>query len=191
MPRDFGSRIRPEEITPNIRKRLIRADFMRESRALGAVVLPVALVTLLVGIGYGWSEEPTRNMWPALGPILVTAAGILLVVHFYHRRERKFLASAPAAPAEVKEIESKSGFAFTHRLIIKYKPLPPDPKGLTLRDSDNSQLVTVSIESDLPGFHEQLHRGDFISLIYDPHKPDHVQVVEEEHRAAPAFAHSA
>lgn len=191
MSRDFGPRIRPEEITPQIRKRLVRTDMIREIRALSAVVLPAVLVTVLVGVGYGWSGEPLGKMWPAVGPVLVTALGILFCIHLYHRRERKFLLSAPTAAAEVKDIESSHGLAYTHRLIVKFKPLPPDPKRVTLRDADVSQLVTVAIESDLPGFHEQLHCGDSISLIYDPAHPDHVQVVEEEHQAVPVFSKSA
>ena len=183
MQSDFGPRIRPEEITGKTRDRLIRESYVRELFDLACVFVPTVCIALIVSLGYRWHGEPPLSEWQPISPILVTAAVILLGIHVWFHRERRFLERAPAAAAEVKEMETTYDLTHTHRLVIKYKPLPSDPKGATLNGAQNSQLVTVAIESNLSGFNSDLHEGDAIAVLYDPAHPDHVRVVEEEHSA--------
>lgn len=184
MQSDFGPRIRPEEITPETRHRLVRESYARELFALSCVFVPTVCIALMVSLGYRWHGEPPYAEWQPISPILITAAVLLIGIHVWFHRERRFLERAPAAPAVVKEMETTYDLTHTHRLIIKYKPLPKDPKGATLNGGADSQLVTVAIESDLKGFNADLHQGDAVSVLYDPGRPDHVRVVEEEHRQA-------
>lgn len=184
MQSDFGPRIRPEEITQETRHRLVRDSYVRELFALSCVFVPAVCIALMVSLGYRWHGEPAYDEWRLISPILVTTLVVLVGTHIWFHRERRFLERAPVAPAEVKQIETSYDLTHTHRLIIKYKPLPKDPKGATLNGFEDAQLVTVAIESDLDGFNNDLHEGDAVSIIYDPARPDHVRVVEEEHKIA-------
>lgn len=183
MP-DFGPRLRPEEVTLDIRRRLARKVYRREFFALAAVFLPCAVFTLVVFFVYRSYGEPAGTEWRLMSPILVTVAAILVVIHLWSLRERRFVENAPPAAAEVKDIETSYDLTHTHRLILKYRPMQNRPKAPLLRGGNTSQLVVVALESDLPGFNTELHCGDAVSILYDPAEPDHVCVVEEEHLPA-------
>jgi len=182
MQSDFGPRIRPEEITQETRRNLVRDNYLRELFALSCIFVPAVCIALMVSLAYRWHGEAAYNEWQLISPIVVTGLVVLVGTHIWFHRERTFLKRAPVAAAEVKQIETTYNLTHTHRLIIKYKPLPKDPKGATLNGFGEAQLVTVAIESELAGFNNDLHEGDAISIIYDPARPDHVQVVEEEHK---------
>lgn len=184
MQSEFGPRIRPEEVTPETRRRLVHKTYLSELFAICSVVVPTICIALMVSLGYRWHGEPTYTEWQPISPILVTAAVILLGVLVWFARERRFLAKGQVTGAEVKEIETSYDLTHTHRLIIKYSPIPKDSVRATINGGDHGQVITVALESDLKGFNEDLHEGDNISIIYDPARPDHVRVVEEEHKIA-------
>ncbi len=183
MP-DFGPRIRPEEVNYTVRCRLAQRVYRREFFALAAVFLPCVAITSAIVAFYRWHHEPPGSEWPLMAPIVVTVAAILLGIHIWSVRERRFVQNAPPAAAEVKEIESSRDCTYAHRLVLKYRPLQRNTRGTLLHESYSSALVVVAIESDLPGFTTQLRRGDSLSILYDPAEPDHVCVVEEEHPKA-------
>ena len=184
MQSGFGSRIRPEEVTPETRRRLVRQFHWRELFALSWVVFPTFCIVFMVMLGYRWQQGQALGEWQAVSPVLVTSAAAVIGIHIWFMRERRFLWKAPATDAVVKEMETSYNLTHTHRLILKYKPLPKNPKGITVNGGEQSHLVTVAIESDLKGFHDDLHEGDSVAIIYDPARPDHVRVVEEEHSLA-------
>ena len=177
MQSDFGPRIRPEEITQETRDRLVRASYSRELFALCCVIVPTICVALMVSLGYRWHGEPPYTEWQSIYPILLTAVVLLFGVHGWFYRERRYLHRGPVAVATVKAIETSYDLTHAHRLVIKYKP---DPTGAGL--GREAQVVTVAIESDLKGFNDELHEGDALSIVYDPARPDHVRIVEEEHK---------
>ncbi len=182
MVSEFGSRIRPEEVTPEIRHRIARASYGRELFALSCVFVPTIAVCVMVSLGYRWHGEPAYAELQPISPVLITTFAVMIGIHIWFHRERKFIRKAPIAVGIVKQMETSYNLTHTHRLVLKYKPLPKDPKGATLNGGLESQLVTVAIESDLQGFHNDLHEGDAVSVLYDPAQPDHVRVVEEESR---------
>jgi hypothetical protein len=182
MP-DFGPRIRPEQVDFTVRCRLAQRVYKREFFALAAVFLPCLLLTFAVVGFYRWHNEPTGSEWPLMAPIAITVAAILLGIHIWSIRERRFVETAEPAAAEVKQIETSYDYTHTHRLILKYRPMPHNHRN-AVRSSRSSTLVVVAIESDLPGFTTQLKAGDSLSILYDPTEPDHVCVVEEECKAA-------
>ena len=181
MP-DFGPRIRPEEVDSAVRAKLAKRVYRREFMALAAVFVPCLLLTALVVGFYRLNNEPAGSEWPLMAPIVVTVAVILIAIHVWSMRERRFIEKAPPAAAEVKEIESSKGCAHEHRLLLRYRPLQNN--GTRIVHASESKLVVVEVESDLPGFSSQLYRGDALSILYDPEEPDHVCIVEEEHPAA-------
>ena len=179
MP-DFGPRIRPEQVDFTIRCRLAQKVYRREFYALAAVFVPCLLITLMIVAFYRWHNEPAGSEWPLMAPIVVTVAAILIGIHIWSVRERRFVEKAPPAAAEVKEIESSRDCTYAHRLILKYRPMQHNPRGALLRGNGSSKLVVVAVESDLPGFTTELKTGDSLSILYDPAEPDHVCVVEAE-----------
>ena len=183
MP-EFGPRIRPEEVDLNTRRRLARKIYHRESFALLAVFFPCLVLTVVVLLLNRSTNEPSENVWLLMSPIIITTVAILIAIHVWGLRERRFVESAVSAAAEVKEIETSYDLTHTHRLILKYRPMQHQPKGTRLGGANTSQLVVVGLESDLSGFTVGLHCGDSVSILYDPARPDHVCVVEEEHRIA-------
>ena len=183
MP-DFGPRIRPEQVDFTVRCRLAQKVYRREFYALAAVFVPCLLITLMIVAFYRWHNEPAGSEWPLMAPIVVTVAAILMGIHLWSVRERRFVEKAPPAAAEVKEIESSHDCTYAHRLILKYRPMQDNPKGALLRGNHFSKLVVVAVESDLPGFTDLLRPGDAVSILYDPAEPDHVCVVEEEYTKA-------
>ena len=183
MP-DFGPRIRPEQVDFTVRCRLAQTVYKREFFALAVVFLPCLLFTLAVVAFYRSHNEPMGSEWPLMAPIVFTVIVILLAIHFWSVRERRFVETAQPAAAEVKQIETSYDYTHTHRLILKYRPMQHNRKGAMLRGDGISTLVVVAIESDLPGFTTALKPGDSLSILYDPAEPDHVCVVEEEQKAA-------
>lgn len=181
MQSEFGSRIRPEEVTPETRRRIARASYAREFFALSCVFVPTIAICLMVSLGYRWHGEPPYAEWQPISPVLITTFAVMIGIHIWFHRERAFVKKAPIAVGIVKQMETSYNLTHTHRLVLKYKPLPKDPKGARLDGGMDSQLVTVAIESELEGFHNDLHEGDAVALLYDPAQPDHVRVIEEEH----------
>lgn len=182
MQSDFGSRIRPEQVTPETRRHLQHESYVNEFFAICCVIVPAVCIALMLSLGYRWHGEPTYTEWKPILPILVVAAAIVIGVLMWFQRERRFLARAPITVAEVKEIETSYDLTHTHRLVIKYKPLPEDAKTASVSNGITDQQVTVALELDLKGFTDELHGGDAVSILYDPAHPDHVRVVEEEQR---------
>lgn len=180
MQSEFGSRIRPEEVTPELRQRIARSSYGRELFALSCIFVPTVCICLIVSLGYRWTGEPPYAELQPISPVLITTLAVMIGIHIWFRRERNFIRKAPIAVGIVKQKETAYNLTHTHRLILKYKPLPRDPKGASLNGGLDSQLVTVAIESDLEGFHGDLNEGDAVSVLYDPAQPDHVRVIEEE-----------
>lgn len=183
MP-DFGPRIRPEQVDFTVRCRLAQKVYKREFFALAAVFLPCLLLTLALVAFNRWHNEPAGSEWPLMSPVVFTVVAILIAIHIWSVRERRFVETAQPAAAEVKQIETSYDYTYTHRLILKYRPMQLNRRGAILHGSGSSTLVVVAIESDLPGFTTALKPGDALSILYDPAEPDHVCVVEEEGKAA-------
>ncbi len=176
----FGDRIRPDEVTFTMRARLSRSVYRREFLALGAVFLPCFLIAGTVIAFYSFHAEAAGNVWQLIGPIVVTGGLICLVIHVWGLRERRFVETAPPAAAVVKEIETSSDCTYKHRLILSYRPIQYKASKAMLPGLSPAQLVVATVESNLPGFRQQLQRGDSVSILYDPTEPDHVCIVEEE-----------
>jgi hypothetical protein len=179
----FGDRVRPEQVTFTMRARLARSVYRREFLALAAVFIPCMLIAGAVIAFYRFHAEAAGTVWQLIGPIVVTCTLIAVAVHVWGFRERRFVETAPLAVAVVKEIETSSDFTYKHRVILSYRPIQDRATKVMLPGLSPAHLVVAVVESDLPGFSQQLQRGDRLSILYDPAEPDHVSIVEEEHAA--------
>lgn len=176
----FGDRIRPDQVTLNMRVRLARSVYRRELFALSAVFVPCLLIAGAAIAFYHYHAEAAGTAWQLVGPIVVTGGLIAVVVHVWGFRERKFVVTAPLAAAVVKEIETSSDRTYRHRVILSYRPIQYKATRAMLPGLSPAQFVVATVESNLPGFRQQLQLGDSLSILYDPAEPDHVCIVEEE-----------
>jgi hypothetical protein len=170
---DFGTRIRPEEITPELREQLVADCRLSEILLHSATFLGVVAVSLLVSLGYRWHGEPWGAEWRPIMIVIVVAALVMIGIRIWFRSEYHFLKTAPTATAEVGEIDITA--EHKHYLKLKFDPEPP------LGTPAHEEIVIAEVHSDAPAFNEQLHTGDLVSVIYEPTNPDHVEVVELEH----------
>ena len=179
----FGDRIRPDQVTFSMRARLSRSVYRRESLALIAVFLPCLMIAGAVIAFYYAHAEAAGTIWQLIGPIVVTGGLIAVAVHAWGVRERRFVETAPLAAAVVKEIETSSDCTYKHRVMLSYRPIQNKTNKALLPGLGPAELVVATLESNLPGFHHELQRGDSLSILYDPAEPDHVCIVEEENAA--------
>lgn len=179
----FADRVRPDQVTSTMRARLARQVYRREFFTLAAVFVPCLIIAGAVIAFYHFHVEAAGTVWQLIGPIVATGALIALVVHAWGLRERKFVESAPLAAATVKEIESSPGCTYKYRVILSYRPIQHKASKVLLPGLGSAHLAVATVESNLPGFRQELQRGDSLSILYDPAEPDHVCIVEEEQAA--------
>jgi hypothetical protein len=170
---DFGTRIRPEEITPELREQLIGDCRLSEILLHSTAFLGIVAVSLLLSLVYRWHQEPWGSEWRLI--IFVTMVGVLAMIgiRMWFHWQCRFLKDAPAATAEVEEIDITA----EHKHYLKLKFDPASASGTAAHEEE----VTAELHTDAPAFNEQLHTGDLVSVIYEPSNPEHVEVVELEH----------
>ncbi len=176
----FADRVSPDQVTSIMRARLARRVYNREFFALAAVFAPCLLIAGAVIAFYHFHAKAAGTVWELIGPIIVTGALIALVVHAWGLRERKFVETAPLAAATVKEIESSPGYTYRYRVILSYRPIQYKASKALLPGLGSAHLAVATVESNLPGFSQELQKGDSVSILYDPAEPDHVCIVGEE-----------
>ncbi|MDT8069779.1 MAG: hypothetical protein ROO76_16580 [Terriglobia bacterium] len=170
---DFGTRIRPEEITPELREQLIGDCRLSEILLHTAAFLGVVAVSLLLSLVYRWHQEPWGSEWRPIVFAVMVGVLVMIGIRMWFHWENRFLKNAPAAPAEVEEIDVTAD----HKHYLKLKFDPASAPGTPSHEGE----VTAELHTDAPAFNEQLHTGDLVSVIYEPSNPEHVEVVEVEH----------
>lgn len=170
---DFGTRIRPEEITPEARKQLVSDCRLSEILLQSACFLGIVAVSLLLSLVYRWHQEPWGAEWRPIVFVIMVGALVMIGVRIWFRWEYDFLKVAPAVTAEVEEIDVTADHK--HYLKLKFEPQPP------AGTPAHEEITTAELHSDAPAFNEQLHTGDLVSVIYEPSNPEHVEVIELEH----------
>jgi hypothetical protein len=173
---DFGTRIRPEEITPELREQLVGDCRLSEILLHSATFLGVVAISLLLSLVYRWHGEPWASEWRPIFLVIVVGLLTMIGIRLWFRWEYHFLKDAPTATAEVEEIDVTP--ERKHYLKLKFDPAH-DPDTAAHEES-----VTAELHTDAPAFNQQLHRGDLVSVIYEPKNHEHVEVVELEHEHA-------
>lgn len=176
---DFGYRIRPEEVTPEVRHRLENDNRASEFLALASVVIACVVLALGFSLVYRWHGDAPGTELPSIYPLIAICVVVGLAVHFWFRRERKFIDSSPVTSAEVEKIEAPEVSMQPHRVVLKFRPANA-PKKRTVSTTEEIEVVS-EVRTTAPAFNEELHAGDKVAVIYDPRNPAHIRVVEEEH----------
>ena len=170
---DFGSRIRPDEITPELREQLVSDCRLSEALLQCATFIGGVAISLVLSLVYRWHGEPLGSEWrPILGVVLLAVLSVI-GIRVWFRWEYHFLRDAPALAAEVEEIDIEPG----DKHLLKLKFAPQHDPGRPAHE----EVVTTELHSDAPAFHDELHPGDLVSVIYEPKNPEHVHVIEQEH----------
>lgn len=171
---DFGTRIRPEELTPELREQLVGDCRLSEALLQSAAFVGTVVVSLLFSLVYRWHGEAWGSEWRPI--MLVIALGLLTMIgiRVWFRWEYHFLKDAPVATAEVEEIDVTADDKHHLKLKFEAKPEPDKPS--------HEEIATAELHSMAPAFNERLHRGDLVSVLYEPSNPEHVEVVELEEK---------
>ncbi len=170
---DFGTRIRPDEVTPEVRRQLVSDCRLSEVLLQSATFVGAVALALLLSLVYRWHGEAMGSEWRPIALVAVLAGLTMIGIRVWYRWETHFLKDAPVATAEVEEIEVVA--RDKHYLKLKFEPEHEVSK------PSHEEVVTTELHTQAPAFNEELHPGDLVSVIYEPSNPEHVQVVEEEH----------
>lgn len=170
---DFGTRIRPDEVTPELREQLVADCRLSEALLQSATFIAAVAVSLVLSLVYRWHGEPTGSEWRPIAGIALLGLLAMIGTHIWFRREYFFLKAAPVIEAEVEEIEA----AAPDKHLLKLKFEPEQRPGV----QSHEEVVTAPLHSQARAFNEDLHPGDLVSVIYEPGNPEHVEVVEAEH----------
>jgi hypothetical protein len=170
---DFGSRIRPDEITPELREQLVSDCRLSEALLQCATFIGGVAISLVLSLVYRWHGEPIGSEWRPILGVVLAAVLTMIGIRVWFRWEYHFLQDAPIATAEVEQIDIEPG----HKHFLKLKFEPEHAAGTPAHE----EVVTTEVHSVARAFNEDLHPGDLVSVIYEPKNPDHVHVIEEEH----------
>jgi hypothetical protein len=174
---DFGTRIRPEQISPEHRQQIIGDCRLSEALLQSATFVGAVAISLLLSLVYRWHGELSGSEWRPITLVIMLAALTMIGIRLWFRWEYHFLKDAPVVSAEVDEIDVTADDK--HVLKLKFEPEhEPDKPG-------HEEIVTAELHSSAPAFNEQLHPGDLVSVIYEPRNPGHVHVVELEEQEQP------
>ncbi len=169
---DFGTRIRPEEITPELREQLVGDCRLSEALLQSATIVGAVAISLVLSLVYRWHGESWGSEWRPITLIIMLAVLAMIGIRIWFRWEYHFLKDAPVTSAEVEEIDITA--SDKHYLKLKFEPEHDPGKPA------HEEIVTAEVHTTAPAFNEQLHPGDFVSVIYEPTNPEHVHVVEVE-----------
>lgn len=193
----FGNRIKPEEVTSDVRNDLAREEWRDEGTWMGLLAVFFVMVSLGFSLAYRWHGDPPKAELPAIGIVALVAILGLIAVHVAYALRRKFLKKAPATLGLVLEAEPSykySDDSATHQksLKLRYAPGYPDSHAAEVATLFGDGTVTVSTElnAQSPGFVDEVEKGVFVTLLYDPANLRHVRVVEKvvAHHEAPLAA---
>ena len=170
---DFGSRIRPDEITPELREQLVSDCRLTEALLQCATFIGGVAISLGLSLVYRWHGEPLASEWRPIFGVVLLALLIMIGIRVWFRWEYHFLKDAPAVTAEVEEIDVQAG----DKRFLKLKIEPGHDGGTPVHE----EIVRAEVHSVARAFNEDLHTGDLVSVIYEPKNPEHVHVIEQEH----------
>lgn len=185
----YSSRIRPDEVTPELRNSIADRYWIDEFFALTAVVMCTVLLGLGTSLGFRWHGNPPGSEWIWMIPIGLLGLIGLFAMHFWYERQRAFIRKMPIADAEIEDIQTlvettDHGVAHRHRLVVRYSPSRSAQSQATPISEPVACVASTVVESESPAFTTELARGGHVSVIYDPTEPKHVVVVEAEHEKA-------
>ena len=170
---DFGTRIRPDEITAELRGHLVSNCRLSEALLQCATFIGAVAVSLLLSLVYRWHGEPWGGEWRPITGVIFLAVLAMIGIRIWFHWEYHFLKDAPVTTAEVEEIVVEPGDKHVLKLKFETQHDPGAPS--------HAEVVTTELHTDAPAFNDELHPGDRVSVIYEPTNPKHVHVVEEEH----------
>lgn len=164
----FGSNIRPSEVTPEVRTRLI-GHWLRRLPLVILVEL-VVLVTLIFVIAL---------VVPNIVPVLIIM--FILAVSAWHYREFKLLKHGAVTKGVVIDTQRSRGDEGTDIIKVVYQFLPI--QNVTDEDLFRKDLPRLrgqeSLDMSTRSFGGRVRPGHLISVIYDRRNPKRSIIVKE------------
>lgn len=189
LPSEFENRFRPEEINSEIRRHIEEREWFSEVLWLGTAAVIIVAFAFFFSLAYRITGFPPGEEFPLIYTWLAVGVLILLAIHVQFHSRREFVEKMPAAPALIVDIEdtyrySEDGAGHVERLKLNYLPKDHNVTRELLAISPDVHQVSAEVGNHWTPFVEHLHKGQMVSVLFDPEHPKHVRVVEEEHELA-------
>ena len=185
----YGNHIRPEEVTPEMRRQLARDEWIGEMVRNGLIAVLTVFVSLGISLAYRWRGEQDWAELYLIVPLLIVVGVISTVLHFRHKARREFALHGPVTPALVVEEKQTLHFSddsaiMVPKLLLRYVPEPGVEGDLErLRSANEAWTVWVELSGLSSDFEEKVQPNQLVTILYDPREPKHVQVIERDRAA--------
>src|SRR5512133_3565995 len=102
---DFGARIRPDEITPELRNQLVGDNRLSEALLQCATFIGAVAISLLLSLVYRWHGEIVGSEWRPITLVILLGVLTMIGIRIWFHREYQFLKDSAVTVAEVEDIE--------------------------------------------------------------------------------------
>ena len=178
----FRSHVHPEEVTPELRRKMIHninIDHIVWSGFLALLIVIVLIGMLLVDT---LGQISPGLFWHA-GMVVLLGVAIESICYIVFERRKLFVRNQPATTAMVvREIPPSELSVNYPRALVRYLPKSGQHFDANLlKAASDTQEAWADLDGLSAEFERNLRDGDLITILYDPMKPTHVQIVEFEH----------
>jgi len=178
----FGNHIHPEEVTPELRMRIVQNIGI--DHLVWSGFLALMTVFLLVGTAF---VDTVEKVSPALswhlGTVIALGLWAELICYFIYDNRKKFVRNARVTTAAVVHRNDLEDFSTgVPRVRVQYIPAHPNPVDIDLlRRPDASIMAWAELDGLSEQFEHNLHAGDLVTILYEPDRPSRIRIVEFEH----------
>jgi hypothetical protein len=178
----FRSHVHPEEVTPALRQRMlhnINIDHMVWTGFLALLTVIVLVGMVLVDT----VDKISSGLFWHAGTVITFGIWAELICFFIYERRKLFVRHQPATTAIVVRETSESDLSVHNpRALVRYLPKSGQHFDVNLLQSaKDTQEAWADLDGLSAEFERNLRVGDLITILYDPIRPSHVQIVEFEH----------
>jgi len=178
----FRQHVHPEEVTPELRARMshnIGIDHLIWSGFLAVLTVIVVVGVLLVDT----LEQVSPRLFWHTGTAITLGIWAELICYFIYERRKLFVLHHPATTAVVVRQSGKNDLTVsTPRAWVRFLPkLGTHFDVNLLQNAEEAYEAWAELDGLSDEFEKNLHVGDLITILYDPARPSHIQIVEFEH----------
>lgn len=178
----FGHHVHPEEVTTDLREKMVHNLSIDQFIWSGFIALIAAILAVGSAIVDSVDKVSPAIYWH-VGGVLVVGLWAELVCYFVFEGRKRFVRHMPATTAiVVRQRDMLDVAEGVPRVLVRYLPKLGENFDLQLlRKADEAFTAWADLDGLSPQFEQNLHSGDLVTILYDPSRPSHVRLVEFEH----------
>ncbi len=178
----FGHHFHPEEVTNEVRERMVRNISIDQLIWSGFIALIGAILAVGSAIVDSVDKISPALYWH-LGTIIAIGLWAEMICYFVFDSRKRFVRTMPATTAVVVRQRDTVDLAEgVPRVMVRYLPRAGDVfSAERLRKTDEAITAWADLDGLSPEFEKNLHPGDLVSILYDPARPSKIKLVEFEH----------